>query len=289
MEYLITVIFSLVVGSFLNVCIYRISENYRRSEKNQESDKKEKLTIAYPNRSFCPKCKHQLSALDNIPVFSYIFLRGKCRYCGNPISPQYIIVELLTVGIFVLILNRGLSQYNDLREIILYIMRSCFFASFLIVITFIDIQEQIIPNRVVYPGIAIGLVLATYLTILNRDQSFMQLEIVKSLLGGIAGAGIILLIAIIGSAVFRKEAMGMGDVRLMAMIGVYLGLWPYIPLTLILGAFSGSIIGIVLILLRGRKMDSAIPFGPFLSLGAMLCLLYGNEIWQWYEHLMGLR
>jgi leader peptidase (prepilin peptidase) / N-methyltransferase len=196
---------------------------------------------------------------------------------------------LLTVGIFVLILNRGLSQYNNIREITLYLMRSCFFAGFLIVITFIDIQEQIIPNRVVYPGIAVGLFLATYLTILNRNQSFMQLEIVKSLLGGVAGAVIILLIAIIGSAVFRKEAMGMGDVRLMAMIGVYLGLWPYIPLTLILAAFSGSIIGIVLILLRGKKMDSAIPFGPFLSLGAMLCLLYGNKIWQWYERLMGLR
>jgi len=293
MEYLITVIFGLVIGSFLNVCIYRISENYHQSEDSEKSEKKqkpkEKLSIMYPNRSFCPKCKHQLGALDNIPVFSYIFLRGKCRYCGNPISPRYVIVELLTAGTFAFILYRGLSQYDNIREITLYVMRSCFFACFLIVITFIDLQEQIIPNKVVYPGIAIGLALSAYLTAMGNGQSFMQQEIVKSLIGGIAGAALILVIAIFGTLVFRKEAMGMGDVRLMAMVGVYLGLFPHIPLTLIIGAILGSIVGIILMALRGKKMDSMIPFGPFLSLGAMISLLYGKEIWFWYESLMGLR
>jgi len=292
MEYLIVVIFGLVIGSFLNVCIYRISENYRQSEEDEiagkEKKTKEKLTIMFPNRSFCPQCKHQLGALDNIPVFSYIFLRGKCRYCKKPISPRYMIVELLTAGAFALILFKGMSQYESLREITLYVMRSCFFACFLIVITFIDLQEQIIPNRVVYPGIVIGLALAGYLTILKHDGSFMKLEIVKSLIGGIGGAGIILIIAIVGTLIFLKDAMGMGDVRLMAMVGVYLGLFPHIPLTLIIGAITGSIIGIILMMFRGKKMDSMIPFGPFLSLGAMVSLLYGKEIWLFYQRLMGL-
>jgi len=292
MEYLITVIFGLVIGSFLNVCIYRISESYRQAEEDEIAGKKKKtrdrLTIMYPNRSFCPQCKHQLGALDNIPVFSYLFLRGKCRYCRKPISPRYMIVELLTAGTFALILFKGMSQYESLREITLYLMRSCFFACFLIVITFIDFQEQIIPNRVVYPGIVIGLALSGYLTILRHSGKFMQLEIVRSLIGGVGGAGIILIIAIVGTLIFRKEAMGMGDVRLMAMVGVYLGFFPHIPLTLILGALTGSIIGIILMMFKGKKMDSMIPFGPFLSLGAMVSLLYGKEIWSFYQRLMGL-
>jgi leader peptidase (prepilin peptidase)/N-methyltransferase len=293
MEYLITVIFGLVIGSFLNVCIYRISQNYHQTEDNEKSKQKqkpkEKLSIMYPNRSFCPECKHQLSALDNIPVFSYIFLRGKCRYCKKPISPRYIIVELLTAGIFAFILYRGISQFDNIREITLYVMRSCFFACFLIVITFIDLKEQVIPNKVVYPGIALGLALSAYLTAMGNNHGFMQQEIVKSLIGGIVGAVVILIIAIGGTLIFRKEAMGMGDVRLMAMIGVYLGLFPHIPLTLIIGAISGSIVGIILMAKHGKKMDSMIPFGPFLSLGAIISLLYGKEIWLWYESLMGLR
>lgn len=289
MEYLITVLFGLVIGSFLNVCIYRISENYHQIEEDRKPNKKkEKLSIMYPNRSFCPECKHQLGILDNIPVFSYIFLRGKCRYCRKAISPRYIIVELLTAGVFTLILYKGLNQYENIRDITLYMMKSCFFACFLIVITFIDLREQIIPNKVVYPAIIIGLFLSVYFSITSKWHGLMQLDIINSLIGGIIGALLILLIAVIGTFVFRKEAMGMGDVRLMAMIGVYLGLWPHIPLTLIIGALSGSVVGIILMMFRGEKMDSAIPFGPFLSLGAMLSLLYGKEILFWYNRLMGL-
>ncbi len=106
--------------------------------------------------------------------------------------------------------------------------------------------------------------------------------------GAIVGAGVILLIAIIGRVIFRKEAMGVGDIKLMAMIGIYIGAWPNIPLTLIIGAFIGSIIGLILVIMHKKKMDSMIPFGPLLSIGAVISLLYGKEIWMWYKLLVGL-
>ncbi|MGQ9609392.1 MAG: prepilin peptidase [bacterium] len=156
--------------------------------------------------------------------------------------------------------------------------------SFLIVISFIDIEHFIIPNKLVYPGIFIGLFFAIYRWILEDDIKLLFSRV----LGTFGGAIMILLIAIVGRAVFHKEAMGIGDVKLMAMIGMYIGLWPYIPLILIIGAFIGSMFGLILIILRRKKMDSYIPFGPFLSIGAVISLLYGKEIWTWYKLLVGL-
>lgn len=269
MNYLLIIIFGLIVGSFFNVCIYRIPL---------------KKSIILPERSYCPKCNHFLGVLDNIPIFSYIFLRGKCRYCKEKISPRYIIVEALTATLFALLLHKSMSLHYEPRYIILYLLEMCIFIGFLIVISFIDLEHFIIPDKLVYPGILIGLFFAIYRWILEGN-----LKLLLSRAGGaIAGAGIILVIAIIGKAVFRKEAMGVGDVKLMAMIGIYIGIWPYIPLILIIGAFIGSIYGLVLIILRRKRMDSYIPFGPFLSISAVISLLYGKEIWLWYKLLVGL-
>jgi leader peptidase (prepilin peptidase)/N-methyltransferase len=269
MEYIITVIFGLVIGSFLNVCIYRIPRDG---------------SIAKPSRSYCPQCNHTLSALDNIPVFSYLFLRGKCRYCKGKISPRYMIVELLTTCIFAFILYRSLNLYKFPNDIFLFLIKGCVFASFLIVISIIDFQFMLIPNKVVYPGLAVGFLFAIYETILKRDKDV----IISDVLGAVAGAVIILLIALLGTYAFKKEAMGMGDIRLMAMIGMFVGFWPHVLLTIILGSLLGSIIGLILIALKRKKSDSQIPFGPFLSISGLITILYGNQIWLWYHHLMRL-
>ena len=265
----VTIIFGLAVGSFLNVCIYRIPR---------------KGSVASPRRSYCPHCKHSLSALDNIPVFSYIFLRGKCRYCKERISPRYMIVELLTAGLFVLMLRRSLALHQSLRYAALELAITCTFVGFLIVISFIDLEFTIIPNKIVYLGLPIGLLLAIFAAVLQKDANV----ILSKVLGAVIGAGIIILIAVVGSAIFRKEAMGGGDVKLMAMIGIYLGWWPHILITLIAASLFGSIAGVSLILVRKKKMESAIPFGPFLATGALLSLLYGEKLWVWYRNLTGL-
>jgi len=265
----VTIIFGLAVGSFLNVCIYRVPR---------------KRSVASPKRSYCPHCEHSLSALDNIPVFSYIFLRGKCRYCKGTISPRYMIVELLTAGLFVLMLRRSLALHQDPRYAALELVTTCIFVGFLIAISFIDLEFTIIPNKIVYLGLPVGLLLAISAAILQRNANL----ILSRVLGAVIGAGITILIAIVGSAVFRKEAMGGGDVKLMAMIGIYLGWWPHIPITLIAASLLGSIVGVSLILVRRKEMESAIPFGPFLAIGALLSLLYGEKLWAWYRNLTGL-
>jgi len=265
----VTIIFGLAVGSFLNVCIYRVPR---------------KGSVASPKRSYCPHCEHSLSALDNIPVFSYIFLRGKCRYCKGTISPRYMIVELLTAGLFVLMLRRSLALHQDPRYAALELVTTCIFVGFLIAISFIDLEFTIIPNKIVYLGLPVGLLLAISAAILQRNANL----ILSRVLGAVIGAGITILIAIVGSAVFRKEAMGGGDVKLMAMIGIYLGWWPHIPITLIAASLFGSIVGVALILVRKKKMGSIIPFGPFLAIGALLSLLYGEKIWSWYKYLLGI-
>lgn len=267
--YLLTVVLGLAIGSFLNVCIYRIPRDG---------------SVASPKRSYCPHCKHQLSALDNIPVISYIALRGKCRYCKGRISPRYMIVELLTAGLFVVMLHRSLGLYQDTRYIVLELLTTCILAALLIVISFIDLEFSIIPNEISYSGLVVGLLLAISTSALQSNVKLL----ISRVLGAVVGAGIIILIAVVGKAVFRKDAMGGGDVKLMAMIGIYLGWWPHIPITLISASLLGSVIGIVLIIASRKKMGSRIPFGPFLAIGAILSLLFGKALWVWYHNLIGL-
>lgn len=268
MQYLLAAIFGLVVGSFLNVCIYRIPRDG---------------SVAKPSRSYCPHCNHTLSALDNIPVLSYIYLKGKCRYCKEPISPRYMTVELLTAILFVLMIHRSLPLHLSFWQTVLELFTTCVFISMLIVISFIDLEFTIIPNKVVFVGLPIGLLFAIIASLLNWNIQ----PLLSRVLGAAVGAGIIVLIAIGGKALFRKEAMGGGDIKLMAMIGIYLGFWPHIPLTIMIAAFLGSLIGVIVLLFRKNKQDSTIPFGPFLSIGALISLMYGTQIWLWYKRFMG--
>ncbi len=269
MIYFFAVVLGLAIGSFLNVCIYRIPRDG---------------SVVYPKRSYCPHCEHTLSALDNVPVFSYIFLRGKCRYCKERISPRYMIVELLTAGLFVLMVHRSLILYNGILSIALAVAASCIFAAMMVAISFIDLEFTIIPNRIVYPGLIVGLLFAIGMAIVQKDMGLLLSRLLGFAIGGVG----ILFIVIVGSAILRKQAMGMGDVKLMAMIGIFLGPWPHLAITLMAASVAGTIVGVVLMIARRKKMDSAIPFGPFLAMGALLSLSYGEAIWLWYQHLTGL-
>lgn len=244
-------VFGAFIGSFLNVCIYRIPR---------------KKSIILPASS-CPHCGSSIKPWDNIPILSYIFLRGKCRSCKRSISLRYPIVELLTALLFWLTLHRfGLTLSTGSYLI---------FISTLIVIAFIDLEHHIIPNSISLPGIVIGFLLA-WLT--------LPLSALQSLIGILTGGGFIYLVSLASLVILGKEGMGGGDIKLMAMIGAVLG-WKNTLLTIFLGSVAGSLIGISLMTLKKKKRDDPIPFGPFLVLGAITSLFLGNQIMEWYFSL----
>jgi leader peptidase (prepilin peptidase)/N-methyltransferase len=204
---------------------------------------------------------------DNIPIISFIILRGKCRKCKAPLSYQYPLVEFLA-GLFSLIfmIKYGVSLY--------YIV--CFILSAaLLTITIIDIKHQIIPDIITLPGIAVGLLISFLIP---------NLTFLDSLIGTVVGGGCLLLVRG-GYYLFTKtEGMGMGDVKLLAMMGAFLG-WKSILFIIMVASFSGAMVGITVMLLKKKDRRYAIPFGPFLSLGALSYLLYGQEIIRWYIKL----
>ncbi len=258
MEYFIVIVFGLLIGSFLNVCIYRVPEG---------------LSIVSPG-SRCPACGTDIKFYDNIPVISYIFLMGKCRSCKAKVSARYPFIEFLNALLYAVVLNRfGMDS-----PWILFVY--LFFVSTLIVIFFIDLDHQIIPNSITYPGIPIAVILGS--TIL--PDPFMRTELLglkASVIGFVAGGGFFYLVAVAGKMVFKKDAMGGGDIKMMAMVGGLLG-WKGVILTTFGGSLLGSIIGVILIKLKGREWGSKIPFGPYLALGALISLLWGQEILVWY-------
>ncbi len=256
--YLSVFAYGLIMGSFLNVCIYRIPKE---------------LSVVRPS-SLCPSCGKSVKFYDNIPVLSYIILGGKCRSCGTRISARYPLVELLNAILYVIALNRfGISSLPVLLVF-------CILLSALVVITFIDLDHQIIPDVISIPGIPIGILAGTFLLPdpFMRDEA---LGFVNSLLGFLAGGLGFYSIAVLGKLIFRKDAMGGGDIKLMAMIGAFLG-WKGAVFTTFMGSLFGSVIGIGLIIIKGREWGARIPFGPYLALGAVASLFWGQEILTWY-------
>jgi len=247
-EVSIIFILGLIIGSFSNVCIFRIPK---------------KESIVFPS-SHCTSCQHRIKAIDNIPVLSYIFLKGKCRNCGEKISIRYPTVELLTAVIYILIY----SIYGWTIITLIYLILS----SALIIISFIDLDEQIIPDEISLPGIILGFIISFFMPYITVYNSFF---------GILAGGGIIYIIAILGSAIFKKEAMGGGDVKLAAMIGAFLG-WKLVILSLFVGFFMGAVAGLFLIGLKIKSKEDLIPFGPFIVLGSFIAMFWGNNILSWY-------
>ncbi len=246
--YVILLILGLVLGSFFNVCIYRLPR--------EES-------IAWPG-SRCPHCRHPLSVLDNLPLVSFLLLKGSCRYCQAPISYQYPLVEGLTGLATVLIGWKFGLSWAFCQSLIL--------VSALLVVSFIDLAHQIIPDWITYPGIGIGLIFSWLV-------GFPGLK--DSLIGLLAGGGVLWLLAVGYQMLAKKEGMGGGDIKLLAMIGAFLG-WRGVLVTLLLGSFLGTLVGLGLILIWKKDRTYAVPFGPFLSLGAVLHLFFGSTLLNWY-------
>lgn len=233
----------LIWGSFFNVCIARIP------------DRKSLLT-----RSACPKCGNKIPWFANIPVLSFIYLRAKCLNCKNPISIQYPLVEIATAILFLgLFYQYGLSWQFFSYTVL---------ASNLLVISVIDLYLQIIPDELSLSGIVVGFLL----TFLTQDVLWWE-----SLLGILMGGGSFLLVAILYEKVAKREGLGGGDIKLLAMIGAWLGYKAVLP-TIIVSSALGSVIGVALILFKGRDFKTAIPFGPFLAVGAMVYLFWGKAI-----------
>ena len=236
-------------GSFSNVCIYRLPNNGNVAK----------------GRSFCPNCKNKIKWFDNIPFFSYLFLKGKCRQCSKPISFQYFIVELLTAISFVLIFHIYGASITTLLLLILSI--------FFIIIFFIDLQHFIIPNVLTFPLMVIGF-LKSFDP--NLNQTIFP-NYINSLIGGLFGYSIIWLIIFFYKKVRKKEGMGLGDAKLMAVIGFWFG-WISIPFTIFISSTVALILVIPSLINQSRKMSSEIPFGPYIIIGCILYVTFANQI-----------
>lgn len=250
---LFSLVFGMVVGSFLNVCICRMP--------------KDESVVSPP--SHCPHCSYQIRWYDNIPVISYLLLRGKCRGCGARISLQYPLVELLN-GILTLLLFLRFGPTLSFAALFV-------FCSALVVITFIDIEHQIIPDEISLSGIVIGFVLSFFLP----GHGWLN-----SILGILLGGGSLLFVAYAYQWLTGKEGMGGGDIKLLAMMGAFLG-WKSIPFIILASSLVGSVVGISIMLFQKKDSKLAIPFGPYLAFGAVLYIFYGRQLIIWYLNLGG--
>jgi leader peptidase (prepilin peptidase)/N-methyltransferase len=245
-------IFGLCIGSFLNVCIYRLPES---------------KSIVRP-RSMCPNCGALIRFYDNIPILSYIVLRGKCRHCSASIALRYPVVELIS-GVFAL----GVYLKYGIRfEALIYYA----FIAALLLITFIDIDHQIIPDVVTLPGIPI---------FFAASFALPQITWVESLLGVLVGGGSLFLVAWLYHLLTKKEGMGGGDIKLLAMIGAVIG-WKGVLFTIFLASAVGTLAGLLIMLKTRKTMKLAVPFGPFLAIGGISYIFFGPQLINWYFYLL---
>ncbi len=244
---IVVVVFGLAVGSFLNVCIHRLPRNE---------------SLVSP-ASRCPACGHPIRWHDNVPVLGYLLLRGRCRDCGASFSPVYLAVELSTAALF------GLYAWWYGWQPLLG--ARLLFAGAMVVLFMIDLRHRILPNSITLPGIVVGFALSLVL-----PPGWLS-----SLVGIVLGGGVLLGI---GELYFRwrgEEGLGMGDVKMLAMIGAFLG-WRLTLVTLVLSSFLGSLVGVSLILTGQGTMKYALPFGTFLAIGAIVASLVGDALLDWY-------
>ena len=261
-------LFGLIIGSFLNVVIYRL----------QIGDS------AFQGRSYCPSCKHKLVWQDLIPLVSFAMYRGKCRYCHGRISLQYPFVELATGVIFLLIISNQFLNVQILQTFYLFTI-----ASLLIVLFVYDLKHYILPDKILLPAIGIVVVYQLFVWVVSHWElsAGWRIEIrnfealANPLFAGALAASFFLAIFLLS----RGRAMGFGDVKLAVFMGLFLSL-PHILVALFAAFFLGSIIGVGLILLRSKRWRSEIPFGPFLIIGTFVAFLWGKELVDWYYNLL---
>ena len=248
MDFLIIIVLGAIWGSFANVCIYRLPKN-------------KEIII---QSSFCPNCKKKIQWFDNIPILSFVFLSGKCRKCKKSINPTYLTVEFLGIISFLLIyLNFGLT----ITTLLLIIL-----AIFFIIIFFIDLKHFIIPDSLTFPLMIIGFIKSFDP---NLNTSIFP-NYINSLIGGIFGYLIIWLIIYFYKKVRRKEGMGLGDAKLLAVMGFWFG-WVSIPFIIFISSAVALILMIPSLVNQTRKMSSKIPFGPYMIVGCILYMLFSNH------------
>ncbi len=242
----------LCIGSFLNVCIYRLPLS---------------KSIVSP-RSMCWNCATPIAAYDNIPIVSYLWLRGRCRHCGIGIPPRYPMVELLG-GLFALgtYLKFGLTI-----EALIYFI----FFAVLLMVTFIDLDHRIIPDSITLPGIPVFFIAGLFLP---------RITYIEALLGILIGGGSLLIVAWTYSAIAKKEGMGGGDIKLLAMIGAIVG-WKGVLFTIFVASLVGTLAGLLAMLRLRQGMKLAVPFGPFLSIGCITYIFFGPPLLAWYFGLL---
>jgi leader peptidase (prepilin peptidase)/N-methyltransferase len=247
----------LCLGSFLNVCIVRLPHD---SPKDR--------SLIHPPSS-CPRCKHPIDWRDNVPVVSWLLLRGKCRWCGAPISRQYPIIEALVGLIWV----GAVAAYG----VGAHALAAGIFGTNLLGIAIIDWRHKIIPDELNFGGLVLGLAIS----LAGGAAGFVQ-----ALLGAAVGWGLLLLVRVVGGWVLKQEAMGMGDVKMMAMVGAFVG-WKNVLLTVFVGALVGTAVYVpILVRDLGSVRRREIPFGVFLAIGAAITFVSGDSIVSWYQQFL---
>jgi leader peptidase (prepilin peptidase) / N-methyltransferase len=265
-----SIIFGLMVGSFLNVVIHRLPKMMEREWhanclelQGKESPEQTKYTIVTP-RSACPKCDHQITALENIPIVSYLILGGKCSGCKTKISIRYPLIEALTGALIGLVAYKFGYTYTTLFAFV-YVFA-------LVTLTFIDFDTQLLPDDITLPLLWLGL-------LFNLNTGFTDLK--SAVLGAMLGYLILWSVYWLFKLVTGKEGMGYGDFKLLGAIGAWFG-WQLLPAVILLSSVVGAVIGIGMMMFRGKTGSTAIPFGPFLALGGIAALFCGQQLASFY-------
>ncbi len=258
----------LIVGSFLNVVIYRFpimmqreSDNYIALENDDQPPHTDRYNLMMPG-SACTHCGHALSVADNIPLISYAWLKGRCRYCHAPISARYPLVELLTAALSGVVIWQMGGSLAGLSALVLLWM--------LLAMTFIDIDTQLLPDELTLPLLWLGL-------LVNLDGTFVPLR--DAVIGAAVGYLLLWVVYWLFKLATGKDGIGFGDFKLLAALGAWLG-WMMLPVIVLLASTAGAVVGLSLIAFRGHQRDRPIPFGPFLAAAGLIALLFGQSMLQ---------
>ena len=273
--YTIVVVFSLLIGSFLNVVIYRLPKMLEQGWKSECREfladelakpiqvNESPITLSTPSSS-CPKCQHKIRFYENIPVISWMFLKGKCSQCKTKISLRYPMVELATAMLSVVIAANYGVTFTTLMLLVL--------TWGLICLTLIDVDHMLLPDQITLPLLWLGL-------LVNINGAIVPLH--DAVVGAVAGYMSLFSIFWLFKLITGKDGMGHGDFKLVALFGAWIG-WQLLPLLILMASAVGAVIGISLMVFKNHQREQAIPFGPYLAVAGWITLLWGNGIWTWY-------
>lgn len=276
----IATVFGLIIGSFLNVVIHRLPKMMEREWRQECAESFPEYNIEPPHGTYnlsvpcstCPQCKRPIRILDNIPVLSWLMLRGKCRECDNPISARYPLIELLSGGLsFVIAYQLGFSYYT---------VALLFFTFILIAATFIDLDTMLLPDSLTLPLTWAGITLALF--------QVSPISLQDSVIGAMAGYLSLWSVYWLFKLVTGKEGMGYGDFKLLAALGAWLG-WQQLPMIILFSSLVGLVFGLIQLRLKQQGIDKAFPFGPYLAIAGWISMMWGAQIWNYYlTHFLGL-